>query len=363
MEITANITGISYSIELEQQLKSIEFNDFDINKMPSSAILIYKESKYGISKWVSPKRTRSYPYERVYNTLKMAKKITVIPVIKDEGLAGDRDYIQWDTISMMSLLDVYVILAYYDKATAKGNKISNQKFNNEYIKTKIEEIHQYHSSALHWNVQEMNNSFNSTLQKAVDSYREIEIQTKNKLHNFSDIERFQFKICNQLSDFTNFSRLKAKQAQNREMNTTQPKEILLTVSKAKITISNYLGGLYYLTVDEMVIKDNNIFIIENKHSTRSKLPNKSDIKDGLLKMILFSNLKDVIIETTKYNCYPELLLTSSNITGSINSNSLSKDINSFFKLNTLSQSQNLLILSIFKEALKNNFVIKLSGLS
>jgi hypothetical protein len=39
MEITANITGISYSIEMEQQLKSIEFNDFDINKMPSSAIL------------------------------------------------------------------------------------------------------------------------------------------------------------------------------------------------------------------------------------------------------------------------------------------------------------------------------------
>ncbi|NJM54267.1 MAG: hypothetical protein HC846_13330 [Blastocatellia bacterium] len=42
--------------------------------------------------------------------------------------------------------------AYYDKAEKKGKKISNQQFNNEYVISKIKEIEQYHSSALHWNL-------------------------------------------------------------------------------------------------------------------------------------------------------------------------------------------------------------------
>jgi hypothetical protein len=43
----------------------------------------------------------------------LQKKITVIPVVKDEGANGDRDYIQWDTVSLTSLLDIFVIFAYY----------------------------------------------------------------------------------------------------------------------------------------------------------------------------------------------------------------------------------------------------------
>ena len=58
---------------------------------------------------------------REYNTLSNGKKITVIPVVKDEGFDGDRDFIQWDTISLMSLLDVYVILAYYSVAEKARN--------------------------------------------------------------------------------------------------------------------------------------------------------------------------------------------------------------------------------------------------
>lgn len=116
--------------------------------MPASFILEDKNTLFAVSKWISPKRTRSYPYERVYNTLSSSKKITIIPVVKDEGIKGDRDFIQWDTISMMSLLDVYVILAYYEKADIHKSlkaKISNQSFNNKYILTKIKEIKNYHS--------------------------------------------------------------------------------------------------------------------------------------------------------------------------------------------------------------------------
>jgi len=77
----------------------------------SSFILKINNDLMAVSLWVSPKRTRSYPYARIYDTLRfVGKKITIIPVIKDEGLEGDRDFIQWDTISLMSLLGIYIII-------------------------------------------------------------------------------------------------------------------------------------------------------------------------------------------------------------------------------------------------------------
>ncbi len=123
--------------------------NFDINEMPSACLVRDGAHIYAVSKWVSPKRTRSYPFERVFNTLNVSKKITVIPVVKDEGASGDRDFIQWDTVSLMSLLDVFVIFAFYERAEKKNRKITNQKFNNDYVLSKIREIEQYHSSALH----------------------------------------------------------------------------------------------------------------------------------------------------------------------------------------------------------------------
>ena len=158
MELTANITGINYKLVLSEELKNIDILDFNINEAPSSCLISDNKKLFAISKWVSPKRTRSYPYERVYNTLSASKKITIIPVVKDEGFEGDRDFLQWDTVSLMSLLDVYVILWYYDNAEkhkTRTDKITNQKFNNEYILSRIKEIENYHSSALHWNLKEL----------------------------------------------------------------------------------------------------------------------------------------------------------------------------------------------------------------
>ncbi|MEJ5268385.1 MAG: hypothetical protein WHW07_11355, partial [Bacteroidales bacterium] len=109
------------------------------------------------------------------------------------------------------------------------------------------------------------------------------------------------------------SRQKAKEAQKREVKTIQPKESLSTLTKAKITIENYLGGKYYFTVDELVIQKSTLFLIEDKHSKISILPSIGDIKDGLLKMILFSNLKNVSVSGKEYKIIPTLKLTSSRI--------------------------------------------------
>ncbi len=242
MRITAEITGIEYKIRLLPELKTINITDFDVNKIPSSCILANKKKFFAVSKWISPKRTRSYPYEKVYNTLSFPKKITIIPIIKDEGSEGDRDFIQWDTISLMSLLDVYVIFTYYKNATKHGtriNKITNQQFDNKFVVDKIKDISNYHSSALHWNLKEVNNNFSHLIELAQQSYSRIENKLKIQLHNSHGIETFKNQFKHDVKYFMDASRKKSEEAQNRESRTTQPKELLKTLTKATLTIKNY----------------------------------------------------------------------------------------------------------------------------
>lgn len=80
MNIKGKITGIKYKIILSDDLKNIDIKKFDINAVPSSFVLRDNKHTFAISKWVSPKRTRSYPFERVFNTLHISKRITVIPI-------------------------------------------------------------------------------------------------------------------------------------------------------------------------------------------------------------------------------------------------------------------------------------------
>lgn len=157
----------------------------------------------------------------------------------------------------MSLLDVFVIFAYYDKAEVNPRnklKITNQYFNNDYVIAKIKEIESYHSSALHWNLNELNSNLHKIINKAKSAYKNIEKITKVPLHNISGIDNFKDKIGQDVELFMEFSRGKAKKAQAREFVTQQPKESLSTLSKAKITITNYLGGQYFFTFEQVLIR-------------------------------------------------------------------------------------------------------------
>ena len=359
MNITGNITGIIYKVLLADDLKKVEITDFDINNVPTSCIINDGKHSFAISKWVSPKRTRSYPYERVYNTLNISKKITVIPIIKDEGAAGDRDFIQWDTVSLMSLLDVFVIFAYYNKADKANNKITNQQYDNKYVLSKINEIEQYHSSALHWNLNELNTNLHNIINKVKSSYTAIEKSTGVKLHNFLGLENFQKKIGKDVSLFMKFSRERAKQAQSREFVTVQPKENLSTLTKAKITITNYLGGQYFFTVDEIKFSKKKLLLIEGKHSANAVLPSKGDIKDGLMKMILYCNLSDTKVNGKKINCEPVLELTSTKLKGTISSKSTTKDVEKFFVKNKFSDIHSKLVITLFAETKHNNFIVNI----
>lgn len=360
IEIVAEITGIEYKIGLVKELDKIDFLLFDINNCPASCLIFDEEKSFAISKWVSPKRTRTYPYERVYNTLSVAKKITVIPVVKDEGCEGDRDFIQWDTVSLMSLLDVYVILAYYnlaEKHKTRKNKITNQKFDNDFITEKIKEFENYHSSALHWNLREINDNLPSIVDKVKECYSQIERALGTRLHNADGLNNFKTKIQSEVSAFMDFSRQRAKGAQTREILTNQPKESLQSVTKARITITNYLGGKYFLTVDEIEISKNTIYLIESKHSKSTLLPRITDIKDGLIKMILFSNLREVKVNGEKYVGKPVLQLTSPKLKNSVTSGSTQSEIVHFASANKLNVKYQQLINDLFSESKKNRFSV------
>ena len=360
MQITAKITGIEYQIKLASKLKVFDFKDFEISNLHASCIVKDDNFSFGLSKWVSPKRTRSYPYERVYNTLGSSKRITVIPIVKDEGKNGDRDFIQWDTVSLMSLLDVFVIFAYYHKAEKhpiRENKITNQKFDNELIKNKINKIKNYHSSALHWNLKEIEKTFPELIKKAKSTYHKIGKQLSVEFHSEQGIDRFANQFIDGVKSFMDTSRQKAKEAQNREMQTIQPKEALSTLTKATITIENYLGGKYYFTTDEVQIEKDKVFLIEDKHSRNALLPSKGDIKDGLLKMILYTNLKDVYINKKEYQPVPVIKLTSTKLGSCISSADSSNKIKIFISENDFSNNQKELIESLLDEANENDFLV------
>ena len=359
MQIKATITSISYEPLLSEQLQVFDLLEFDVNRVPTACIVKSQHTTFALSRWVSPKRTRSYPYERVYNTLGISKKITVIPIIKDEGQSGDRDYLQWDTVSLMSLLDVFVIFAYYERADAAGLKITNQQFDNDYVVSKIREIQHFHSSALHWNLHELEHGFDTLLAKVKMCYANIAATTGIKLHSFIGIDRFRTKIDNDMAKFKVFSREKAAQAQAREVVTTQPKEVLATLTKAKITITNYLGGAYFFTLDEVAVQGDTLHLIEAKHTKNALIPNKSDIKDGLLKMILYCNFERATIGEQTYRTRAVLKLTSARLTSSINSTLPDDAVDAFILQNEFSHTQSLFLRQLIKEAQTNNFTILL----
>lgn len=178
-----------------------------------------------------------------------------------------------------------------------------------------------------------------------------------KFHNNSGIERFKKQFINGVEEFMDTSRIKAKQAQKREKSTRQPKEVLTTETKSTITIKNYLGGLYHLTTDELKIEKDKLFLIEGKHSKNSKLPSVGDIKDGLLKMILYCNLENIKVNNQRYSHLPVLKLTSENITGNISSEDNDKEINTFLENNQFKNKQKELVINLFQEGNDNNFLI------
>ncbi|HRR17831.1 MAG TPA: hypothetical protein P5332_02085 [Ignavibacteriales bacterium] len=130
------------------------------------------------------------------------------------------------------------------------------------------------------------------------------------MHSIDSAEKRINELIKGKETFMHLSRELAKKAQDRESITVQPKEKLSGL-KATLTIKNYLGGYYFLTCDEVKVEKGTIYLIEGKHSKQGIIPSLEDIKDGLFKMILFTNLTEVKIGEKEFNPVAVLKLTSS----------------------------------------------------
>ena len=274
------------------------------------------------------------------------KKATINPIIKDEGKEGDRDFLQWDTISLMSLLGIYTIISFYSSAERSSryrHKITNQRFDIPHLKREINNLLSYQSDALHWNLAQIEN-VGEIGKIALASYERISKELGIEMHSEKSVRKRVDELLKGKENFMTLSRDLAKKAQDRESITLQPKEKLSGI-KATLTIKNYLGGYYFFTCDEVNIEKGIIYLIEGKHSKQSFVPSLEDIKDGLVKMILFTNLKEVKIGNANYTPAPLLKLTS--------------DMK--FSRAGLSKSQinNLRILK--KEAEENNFQVLINS--
>ncbi len=358
-EISGEVEKISYKQFVNDALRESKLENFDINKSAGAFILSNEREKIAVSRWISPKRTRSYPYERVYDALAFSgKKVTIIPVVKDEGLGGERDFLQWDTISLLSLLDVHVVLAYYSDAiknTKRADQITGQKFDNNYVLERLNEIFNFKGTARDWNEKEAKR-LKSVFEKAKLAYREISVNTKTYLHDETALNEI-IKLAETPQKFVEFSRLKARKAQRRESQTNQPKEALATDTKEKITITNALFGKYFFTVDETRREPNKIYLIEAKHSQRVRLTNESDIKDALIKMMIYTNLRNVRVGGKPRGFQPVLKLTSSKINGSINSTAKDEELTKYCSDNLIDSLQRGFLRKLFTEARENKFTV------
>ena len=358
-EISGEVEKIIYKQSVNDSLREYKFENFDINQMPGAFTLSNGKGKLAVSRWISPKRTRSYPYERVYDTLAFAGgKVTIIPVVKDEGLGGERDFLQWDTISLLSLLEVRVILAYYDAATKnpkRADQITAQKFDANYIRSRLDEAINFKGTAREWNERETK-QLKTIFEKARLAYQEISKQTKTYLHDESALNEL-IKYTATPRKFIEFSRNKSQKAQGREFQTLQPKEALSSDTKGKVTITNALFGKYFFTVDETRIEPKTVYLIEAKHSQRAKLPSRSDVKDGLIKMMLYTNLRNVRVGAKPLNHKVQIRLTSSKLAGSINSEMSDEILIKFCSDNLVDQANKNFLIKLFQEARENKFTI------
>lgn len=318
------IKDVRYKAFLGSPLAVYRFDEFDINSAKSSGLINFPAGQIGYSKWVSPKRTRTYPYARLYDIYNVPTRLTIIPILKDEGADGDLDRIQYSTISWMNLLNIYVVFGYYSDAhknlgeLQKGrDKLTGQKLDAALIQAQISEQSSYKQSALHWNRSLMEGRLVEIYRKALDSYARISNLTKVRVHPRAPQEAYLADLERDFQIFKDRSLRGSKGAAAREAHTIHGLEYLSDTSKAIFEIENYLGGLYHLTADQIVFEDGRYIIQECKNSTASFLPSMADIKDGLFKLILFSNLDMLAVNDVQVEFGTRLKLTGSGVRGSL----------------------------------------------
>lgn len=372
--IQAKIERLSYTPGTTMQsipLSRYAIDSFDINTAKASGIVeLDDKNAIAYSKWVTPKRTRSYPFARIYDTYSFGgKRVTIIPVIKDEGLGSNNDRINFITLSWMNLMNVYVILAWYEGADRKGDDlITNQRFNADYVNKKLQEIREFQLDAHHWNNEHFINEFATVFRAAVTAYENIRTTLGVALHNSKDHLTLLERITDSngqlsLEAFGIVTLTNSQLAAVREVGVNHKNEHLgLEGEKMAFEIRNNLGGTYYLTADELLIDPvaKTLLIQEAKNSTKDKLPKLADIKDGLFKILLFSQIDTLSIRNEKYVYSVSLRLTGS-LASSIVLPKSDMELSAYCAEESLTKSESQSLQLLNEEAAANGYRVVVEG--
>ena len=347
--------------------KFVDYNiaQFDVNQVQAFGLIDLGTpgNNLAFSKWVSPKRTRSYPFARIYNTYHLnTKKVTIIPIIKDEGAGTqNNDRINFITLSWMNLLNIYIILAWSEDAEIKPgttDRITDQILNAEGVREKLLEVSQYQMTALHWNTTHFEKDFEPIYLKAVAGYKKISQEKNVAVHSpknhLQTLEKFKADGRFSLTCFKEATLPRSYEAAHRESVTTHILESLEENAKGIFRISNYLGGQYYLTADEVYWENNQLIIQESKNSSKGKLPSEDDIKDGLFKLILFSNMEEVAIDEKTNIQFTIRLKLTGDLIGSLFLPCATEDIFNFCAENRLTQTYQKRLILLNQEWGENN---------
>ena len=265
------------------------------------------------------------------------KKITIIPVVKDEGKGGDRDYLQFDTISMMTFLGVYVIPAYYVDAEknmrpkeAHKEKITNQKFDSNFIANKIQEILNTSDDVQTWN-NSIRDSISNLASKIKENYQRISNKTGVTLH---DLEKLHNRLQLPPETYKDLSRKASAGAARTESKTSSPKEKTFGFPKARITFQiPKIDALCNLTTDGFHIIEKTLFLLECKHGKNS-VPKIDDVEDALFKYHFFNEFEELSDENSAYKSRTVIVVSSGGKTTKEISDKL-KDISDECKNNSI----------------------------
>jgi len=322
--VEAKIGEEEYVFQMDSNLEKVEFKEA-LRKKKKSFQSEFLGKTVSISVWTTPKRTKTYPFPRVYSTLgENGKKITIIPAQASYGKYGDKNKIQPGTIHWMTGLDVYVIVGVFIKAKskAKGKPSKNKKegkvstegklvfsdfeFDEEELVKQINEIIEKCPSIKEWNKSQVE-AIPELLERATETNKQLGSKLGVEVQNFNPLEKklkkWKTNHSEMISDYDNES----MGAQKREVSADQVLENV-DGDKGKINVDMGDSKMLFLTSDSMLIDKKNkiIEIGEGKNSTEGRFPKEGDVVDALFKLMIFKK-SELFYEGEKYGkklvCY------------------------------------------------------------
>lgn len=189
----------------------------------------------------------------------------------------------------------------------------HQRLNAECVRDKVAAVRDYRASALHWKTSHFQEDFEPVFTRAVQRYQEIGVTYSIPMHNAADHLRVLDAYRNggvfDLDSYRASTLFGSAAAAQRELAVSHRHERLREGTKAIFRIKNYLGGEYFLTADEVFQEGESWIIQEAKHSQNGLMPKRSDIQDGLFKLILFLNLDSLLLNEQPVRFQVRLRLT------------------------------------------------------